>query len=172
MKQYNFMATMALSALLLFLCCAQGCTINQPKDAQTNSSEFPTLDKKVRFLQRYVTFKRHYETLDFYVFYKDNSGGIVPGPSDWEICLVATVPEAEIKEWIDDMSRQDSGTQQGEGEHQQGGSEVQQQRAWLSLVPTQLDISGVQEWYGTGGIEVGIDRQRNIVVYYNKSYNY
>jgi hypothetical protein len=110
----------------------------------------PTLKERIDFLQRYVTFRRTYETLDFAIQYSNNAGGMVPGPSDCDIRLVAVVPAAELAAWIP------------------GGSPVSNlDTDWLKSVPTSLDLSGINEWYIDGPRTVGLDRARRIVVYRN-----
>ncbi len=109
------------------------------------------MEEKTSFLHQYVAFQRSYTTLDFDISYNNNGVGRVPGPSDWDIRLVATVPEAELQQWIPtDISP----------------SEQTQPPLWVKTVPTSLDLSTITEWYGE---DLGIDRQRCIVVYHNWS---
>ncbi|MCX5660501.1 MAG: hypothetical protein NTW19_12370 [Planctomycetota bacterium] len=64
--------------------------------------------------------------------------------------MVATVPEAELKAWELTPALKEA-----------------PDKAWLKTVPTTLDLTGVDEWYGNERRFVGIDRKRRIVVYRN-----
>jgi hypothetical protein len=144
--------------LLLALAPLPGCDrgATGPANTRTTSATLGTLAERTRFLERYVTFRRTYETLDFDVMFQDNGGGGgVPGPSDWDVRLVATVPTAELNAWVPT----------GATTPTTAPSAADQD--WLKSVPTALDLGGVTEWYVDGRRVVGIDRGRRIVVYRN-----
>jgi hypothetical protein len=126
-----------------------GCEPDGPATTRASSAAFATLAERTAFLNRYVSFRRTYETLDFDVFFRNNSGGLVPGPSDWDIRIVATVPAAELPAWIP----------AGVTPAPVADSD------WLKSVPTTRDRSGIREWYVEGRRIVGIDRERRIVAY-------
>ena len=133
-----------IATLLLVACNSSG-----PATTRTNSSSFASIAERVRFLEEYVTFRRTYETLDFDIMYQNNGGGMVPGPSDWDLRLVASVPESELLAWIPEGAK----------------ASPTADKEWLNSVPTALDLSGVSEWYVDGDRVVGLDRTRRIVVY-------
>ena len=133
----------ALTVLLV------GCKPSGPATTKTTSAAYATVAERTKFLNEYVTFRRTYETLDFDVMYQNNGGGMVPGPSDWDVRLVATVPASELQAWIP------------AGVNASTAPDV----SWLKSVPTALDLSGVIEWYVDGKRIVGIDRARRVVVY-------
>jgi len=142
-----------LECFLLVLVLISGCGEDRsgPPSTDTDSSAFASLSEKVDFLNQYVAFRRTYESLDFDISYHNNGGGMVPGPSEWDIRLVATVPADELNEWIPaDVEPM------GEAEDSR----------WLDSVPTSLDLSGINEWYHDHRRIVGIDRERRIVAYY------
>jgi hypothetical protein len=126
-----------------------GCKPSGPTTTKTTSSAFATVSERTKFLNKYVTFRRTYETLDFDIMYQNNGGGMVSGPSDWDVRLVATVPASELQAWIP------------AGVNASTAPDV----AWLKSVPTTLDLSGVSEWYVDCKRIVGIDRPKRIVVY-------
>lgn len=119
-----------------------------PPSTKTDSSGFAGLQEKVDFLHQYVAFQRTYESLDFDITYHNNSGGLVPGPSDWDIRLVATVPADEFADWIPP-----------------GIEPTPQDCQWLETIPTDLDLAGINEWYRDGKCVIGFDRQQRIVAY-------
>ena len=136
--------SLVLAALLIV-----GCDRSGPATTRTVSSKFPTVAARSKFLHQYVTFRRTYETLDFDIMYQTNGGGLVPGPSEWDVRLVATVPASELPAWVP-----------------AGASAVPAPDAsWLKSVPTTLDLSGVNEWYDEGHRVVGLDRARRLVVH-------
>lgn len=128
-----------------------GCEPEGPPSVRATSATVGPLAARVAFLERYVKFRRTYESLDFDLMYQNNNGGGVPGPSDWDMRLVATVPAAELDAWIPPGTTPTTA--------------AAATADWLKSVPTTLDLSGVNEWYARGGWTVGLDRQRRIVVY-------
>ena len=132
---------LALNVLL----CLTGCAPSGPPSTRTNSTEFDSLDAKVKFLNRYVKFRRTYETLDFDITFH-NGGGFSPSPSEWDLRLVATVPATELDGWIPE-----------------GANKVEPQTNWLTSVPTNFDLPVLDEWYAKGGHTVGMSRTRRIV---------
>lgn len=136
--------------LLAGLVLISGCEKGGPASTNCTSASFPSLKDRVDFLQRYVSFRRAYEALDFAILYSNNGGGMVPGPSEWDVRLVAVVPESEMAAWIPGSAPTPNADP-----------------AWLKSVPTSLDLSGVNEWYVNGRQTVGVDRTRRIVVYWN-----
>jgi hypothetical protein len=128
-----------------------GCKSSGPASTQTNSSGFPTVAERAKFLHQYVTFRRTYETLDFDISFL-NGDGMAPGPSEWDIRIVATVPDSELRDWVPAGVNTSIKANTVDTE-------------WLRSVPTTLNLSGVSEWYVSGNRVVGIDRARRIVVY-------
>lgn len=138
-----------LAVALLFV----GCKPSGPATTSTKSTAYATVAERTTFLNQYVTFRRTYETLDFDIMYQNNGGGMVPGPSDWDVRLVATVPVAELQAWVPT------------GVSVSAAPDI----AWLKSVPTTLDLSGISEWYIDAQRVVGIDRTKRIVAYHSKS---
>ena len=134
---------LVLSVLLV------GCKPSGPATTKATSAAYATVAERTKFLNDYVTFRRTYETLDFDIMYQNNGGGTVPGPSDWDVRLIATVPASELQAWIP------------AGVNASAAPDI----AWLKSVPTTLDLSGVSEWYVDGKRIVGIDRAKRVVVY-------
>lgn len=120
-----------------------------PASTDTLSASIPTPAERVAFLERYVTFRRHYRELDFRVAYRNGGGGPVPGPSEWDIRIVAVVPPEELKEWVP-----------------AGATAIPTaDRAWLDGVPGAERAEGIAEWYVGPGSVVGVDRGRSVVAY-------
>lgn len=78
-----------------------GCSDNGPPFTETSIDDpkFIQLSDKIEFLEKYVTFRLTYKDLDFEIFFQNNSGGLVPGPSDWDIIIIAQIPKSEIELW-------------------------------------------------------------------------
>ncbi len=144
-------------AVILFFCLSfslMGCdsSIEQSKTTNTFSSEFSKLEAKVEFLQRYFTPERTYQKLDFTINYRDNSTGMITGPSDWDIALVVVVPQAELDAWISGLKKLSQ------------TSDIK----WLARIPTAIDYSQINEWYDIGfSSVVGINRDSGVVAYRN-----
>ncbi len=141
-------ATMPRRSLILLLLLA-GCGSRGLASTRTSSSTLPTLGARVDFLERYVTFRRNYESLDFRVDFFNGGGGLSPSPSEWDIRLVARVPASELQAWVP------SGVP----------PVATADRAWLDAVPTSAELGGISEWYVEKRRVVGIDRKQALVVY-------
>lgn len=137
--------------LLIIGLIVSGCSPAGPSSIDTASDKFTTLAEKAAFLEKYVTFQRMYQQLDYRIIYHNNSGG-VPGPSEWDVMIIAQVPSAEVQLWSLNLipcTKPDTD--------------------WLRGIATQIDYSGVSEWFQSGGVIVGIDRKKSVVVYRNKT---
>lgn len=55
------------------------------------------------FLNKYLIMPSEVLDAEYYIFYQDNSTGMVPGPSDWDIRVALKVKEADIPLWIEGM---------------------------------------------------------------------
>jgi hypothetical protein len=135
-------------SIILVLVLFAGCGQSGPASTHATSAQFPSLREKTDFLERYVSFRRTYEALDFRIDFF-NGGGGVPAPSEWDVRLVARVPASEIQLWVP-----------------QGITQSSQDREWLKSVPTTLELAGITEWYGEQGRVIGIDREHGIVAYH------
>ena len=150
MKHLSVILFFWLSFSLLMTGCDN--SVDKGKTTNTLSSEFSTLEEKMLFLQRYFNPKRTYQKLDIAIVYHDNSTGGIPGPSDWDIRLVAIVPPIEIDLWISGLKKMPQTPD----------------TKWLSRIPTNIDYSTINEWYDMGFSSViGINRELGLVVYRN-----
>ncbi|AWM38981.1 hypothetical protein GobsT_27670 [Gemmata obscuriglobus] len=132
----------------VLIACA-GCGPNRPESTDTLSESLPSLAERSAFLERYVTFRRSYRELGFHVRYQNNGNGLVPGPSDWDIRVVATVPREELGAWVPDGVSATPTTD----------------THWLNGVPGGEHARQVSEWYVGQRVVVGIDRARAVVAY-------
>ena len=135
---------------MLIAVLVAGCGQSGPPSTNTSSARFATLAEKVAFLQEYVRFKRTYRQLDFAIRYTNNSGGMVPGPSEWDVRIVAVVPPSELGAWTSGLRPAPS-----------------PDTGWLAGAPTPIDHSGVTQWFHKGGLVVGVDKGKSVVVYRN-----
>jgi hypothetical protein len=120
-----------------------------PASTDTSSASFATVAERVEFLQRYVTFRRGYRELDFHIVYRNGGGGAVPGPSEWDVSIVAVVPHGELASWV-----------------RAGVTALASaDRAWLAVVPGGERAARITEWYVGPGSVVGIDRVGSVVAY-------
>jgi hypothetical protein len=141
----------ALLMGMLLLGCPS--TSRGPASVTETSAARTELADRIAFVENYVTFRRQYERLDYNIMYQNNSGGMVPAPSDWDIRLLAVVPAAELDAWIpvdgeklDDMLPE-----------------------WLKDLPGTIERDGLTEWYRKSGTMIGVNRERAIVAYRSTS---
>ena len=145
MIRIPFLVTSTMICLMFMF----GCGSPAPVETVKRSTDFATLAERVAFLERYVTFRRTYRTLEFQVVHANHSGGVVPGPSEWDIRLVATVPAEELEAWIP------------------AGVVAQSdpREPWLAEVPDAPMAGEFPQWYEEARRSVGVDRKGNRVAY-------
>lgn len=122
------------------------------KSTTTDSHTFSTLAEKKEFFERYVSFRRTYEELNYWIAYSDGGDGGLPSPSEWDIRMIAKVPTSEIDVWTSGLTVTTS-----------------PDTGWLSQVagaPTDLSTF---EWHCDSKRLVGVDRDRRIVIYRNRT---
>jgi hypothetical protein len=96
---------LAIAAVMLSLTsCGRGAAADLTTD--TKSADLATEAEQIEFLARYVTLKSAVSQTEFHIIYHDNSGGLVPGPSDWDIRTVMLVEDTAP--WIDGKTQIDS----------------------------------------------------------------
>lgn len=141
-------------AVICLLVALAGCgKPSGPETTDTLSSSLPTLRERVAFLQRYVPFRGEFRRLGFHVLYRNNGGGLVPAPSDWDIRIVAVVPAEELPRWIP------AGVPMA----------PPPDLTWLAGVPESERAAGMSEWYVEPNRVVGVDRVRSVVVYRSRA---
>ena len=91
----------ACALLVVFLAAA--CTGSDDLTTNTASSTFAVKAEKLAFLHRYVLSTPGLLDAEYSIVYKDNSGGMVPGPSDWDIRLAAHVDPDSALAWTAGM---------------------------------------------------------------------
>lgn len=124
-----------------------------PSTADEKSTSRSSLEDRIKFVEKYVKFRRNYEKLDYHIQYQNNGGGFVPGPSDWDIRLIAQVPAKELNDWIPANSEKSD----------------KSVPAWVTELPGEIEREGITEWHKKANVTVGIDRERSVVVYRNLS---
>jgi hypothetical protein len=132
---------------VIFLGCSN--VPSSPLSVQETSSARPQLADRIKFIENYVTFKRNYNKLEYDITYQNNGGGIVPGPSDWDIKLLAVIPAAEIVEWIPTNATRVNA----------------QPPKWLIQMSGSIPITDMTEWYRTRNSEIGIDRANSTIAF-------
>jgi hypothetical protein len=93
----------------------------------THSKQFATDTDKIRFLRRYLTFPTVVEAAEFHVVYQDNSQGMVPGPSYWDIQAVFKVAPQDLSVWT--LNAKETSQKQDLA----WGYRLAQQRGWKLL---------------------------------------
>jgi hypothetical protein len=83
--------------------CGMGGQAAPSKTTDTRSSTLASDAEKIAFLRRYLVLASPVHQTEFHVVYHDNSGGLVPGPSDWDIQAIMRVAPDEMPRWTDGM---------------------------------------------------------------------
>lgn len=136
-------------SLLIVSGCESDPISSGPPSVNKTSTATAALEDRVNFIEQYVTFDRQYDDLEYSVFYQNNGGGRIPGPSDWDIRLVAKVPPEQIQAWIPADSAK-------------GAAPMTK---WYQTTADKIDVSSINEWYADGNRSIGIGRTNSVVVY-------
>jgi hypothetical protein len=99
------LAVLLLSALAA--CGARG-GASTSLTTDTRSAQFATDAEKIAFLRRYVTLYSQVEATEFHIVYHDNSGGRVPGPSDWDMRVALKVAPGGVPAWTSGLREIDA----------------------------------------------------------------
>ena len=91
--------------LLVFLLLPAHAQRTAAPDLSTNtqSSSFATSEARLAFLARYLNFRSGPKDAQYHLFYKDNSQGFPPGPSDWDMRIVLWLEPADVSLWLQDV---------------------------------------------------------------------
>lgn len=120
------------------------------KTTESDSTHFSTLAEKQAFLERYVTFRRHYDALNFAISYLEGGDGLIPGPTEWDVRLFALVPKESLDDWTSGLvSTQDSDL------------------SWVSSIPNAPPKLNSFQWFSDGSRVVGINHEDRLVLYRN-----
>ena len=74
--------------------------------------------------------------------------GLVPGPTEWDIRIMAIVPEVEIEQWFDGLTPASAPDQ-----------------TWVSNIPNALGDLRDFKWYEDSRRIVGVNREIRMVLY-------
>ena len=113
---YNLQRSLFLGVFTLLLVSANA--LGQPdpevsersatertRSTETRSADFRTDAEKLAFLDQYLVFHSAVEATEFFIVYRDNSTGLVPGPSDWDIRAVLKLDRADVPRWTGGMQQ-------------------------------------------------------------------
>ena len=103
MRRSKFTEAISIAVILILLSAVTGCN-RRSLTTDTKSTQFSSEQEKVRFLATYLQMESDVEAAEFHIRYQDNSGGWVPGPSDWDIQAVMRVRPGDLSRWTEDMS--------------------------------------------------------------------
>ena len=134
----------ALMITLNLVSCDKGQTTH------TASTTFSTIAEKQEFLERYVIFRRSYEDLHFQLSFIDGDSGMVPGPTEWNIRLAATIPADEIDQWTEGLD-----------------ATKLPDLDWVPEIPSAPTDLSDYKWYQDATRTVGVNRVNRNVLYWN-----
>jgi len=142
---------MIRAIIICVLISVAGCVSDSgPPTGSEKSEATAALADRIKFIEQYVTFDREYVDLEYDVFYQNNGTGFgVPGPSDWDIRLVAIVPPEQIQDWVPT----------------DGVEATAPASDWLQNTAQKIDVSSINQWYLNGSTLIGIDRDNSVVAF-------
>jgi hypothetical protein len=85
-------------ALLVGLLC-WGCKSSGSRTTNTDSASLASKQLRLAFLRDYLTGPSEPEDAEFHISFHDNSGGFVPGPSDFDFQVALKVKPDDVSKW-------------------------------------------------------------------------
>ena len=137
------------SSLLIMAGCTGGSIAGVDRTTDTRSTNLATEAEQIEFLGEYVNLKSAVSETEFHIVYHDNSGGMVPGPSDWDVRAVMVVDDVAL--WI-------------EGKTVVGTADF----SWAdSMVGEGLRPSGSPQYFSNGSTTIAVYEPENIILFYS-----
>ena len=101
--------------LIIFMGLLIGCSLlllpsptnrgESDRTTDTWSSSFESAEESLMFLSEYLTMFSEVLDAEYHIVFHDNSGGLVPGPSDWDIRAALKVTPEDIPLWTEGMKK-------------------------------------------------------------------
>ena len=94
------------TAILLLLLCLSACSIiglRENRSTDTRSTDFKNFDEKIAFLKEYIQDPTEILDAEYHIMYWDNSSGLLPAPSDWDMTMAIKLNPQDIPQWLDGM---------------------------------------------------------------------
>ncbi|MBL8001821.1 MAG: hypothetical protein JNL05_07665 [Flavobacteriales bacterium] len=98
------MRTLAYLVAVWYFSVLYGCSSGDDLTTRTESSQFTDPQEKLAFLMQYVRRTPGLLDAEYAIWYQDNGKGAVPGPSDYDIRLVAKVKSDSLGAWSEGMT--------------------------------------------------------------------
>lgn len=101
-----FQTLVLASLFLLVTACQPLATAPEEKSSTTDtySRDLSSNATKIAFLQQYLAAPSTILATEFHIVFHDNSRGLVPGPSDWDIQAVIKVAPLDLARWQVDLT--------------------------------------------------------------------
>jgi hypothetical protein len=91
--------------ILICVLVVSSCHSGPSRTTHKRSSDMSSNAEKIAFLNRYLSAKSAIEAAEFIIDYQDNSGGWVPGPSDWDIQAAMKMQPRDTTLWAEGLDR-------------------------------------------------------------------
>jgi len=75
------------------------------RTTDTWSSSFDSIEERLVFLGEYLFMFSEVLDAEYHIVFYDNSGGMIPGPSDWDIRVALHIALEDIPLWTEGMQR-------------------------------------------------------------------
>ena len=77
----------------------------QNKTTDTWSHSFSNKNEKLSFLTEYLVANSEILNAEYHIVYHDNSNGMIPGPSDWDIRVALKIKPEDMSLWTNGFER-------------------------------------------------------------------
>ncbi|MCC7502904.1 MAG: hypothetical protein IT229_10265 [Flavobacteriales bacterium] len=92
-------------AVVLSCCVFVACSTGKDLTTDTRSLQFSNRTEKLAFLARYLKRAPGLVDAEYAIWYQDNGHGGVPGPSDYDIRIIARVVPDSLDAWTEGLTQ-------------------------------------------------------------------
>ena len=106
-KKKIIITVLFISIMFIFGLICYKSVEKKSMSTNTTSTNFKSSIDKVGFLKKYLTFYSDILDTEYIIIYRDNSKGLIKGPSDWDMRVVMKVNKASINKWTKGLDKVD-----------------------------------------------------------------
>lgn len=94
---------LAIALLIVTLALRSAGTVGQEENKSTDtwSAGFSSSEERLAFLAEYLITPGEVLDAEYHIVYHDNSTGLIPGPSDWDVRVALKINPDDIELWLD-----------------------------------------------------------------------
>jgi hypothetical protein len=100
LRSFLVMVRLVFICLLSIMSCE-----TKNKSIDIYSHDVKTKEEKINILKEYLNIESGLIDAEYHIWFKDNSGGMVPGPSDYNLTLALRIAPDSLDNWTRGLKR-------------------------------------------------------------------